>query len=55
MSNKILVTDTLFIFPEHIKKLKEAGYEIERLPKPDATERVNTCSQRQSRLHIGWY
>lgn len=38
MSNKILVTDTLFIFDEHIKKLKDAGYEIERLPKPNASE-----------------
>jgi len=39
MSGKILVTDTLFIFDEHVKKLEEAGYEVERLPKPNATER----------------
>ncbi len=38
MSNKILVTDSLFIFDEHVKKLEDAGYEIERLDKPDATE-----------------
>jgi len=38
MKDKILVTDSLFIFPEHEKKLKDAGYEIERLDKPEATE-----------------
>src|SRR5579872_5267248 len=38
MSNKILVTDSLFIFAEHIKKLEEAGYEVVRLDKPKATE-----------------
>lgn len=35
--DKILVTDTLFIFPEHEARLRDAGFEIERLPKPDAT------------------
>ena len=35
---KILVTDSLFILDEHVKRLKEAGYEVERLDKPDATE-----------------
>jgi D-3-phosphoglycerate dehydrogenase / 2-oxoglutarate reductase len=38
MSNKILVTDSLFIFDEHIKKLEEAGYEVERLNKPNPSE-----------------
>lgn len=38
MSNKILVTDSLFIFDEHIKQLGGAGYEIERLDKPEASE-----------------
>lgn len=38
MSGKILVTDSLFIFDEHVKKLKAAGYEVERLDKPDASE-----------------
>lgn len=38
MSNTILVTDTLFIFDEHIKQLEQAGFRIERLEKPDATE-----------------
>ena len=33
----ILVTDSLFIFEEHIKKLNDAGYEVERLDKPNAT------------------
>lgn len=34
----ILVTDSLFIFDEHIAKLREAGYEVVRLDKPEATE-----------------
>ncbi|HLC70788.1 MAG TPA: NAD(P)-dependent oxidoreductase [Candidatus Nanoarchaeia archaeon] len=38
MKGKILVTDSLFIFPEHEEILKNAGYEIERLNKPEATE-----------------
>ena len=38
MKGTILVTDNLFIFPEHEAKLREAGYEIERLDKPEATE-----------------
>jgi phosphoglycerate dehydrogenase-like enzyme len=33
MKGTILVTDTLFIFPEHEQKLRDAGYEIERIPK----------------------
>ncbi len=35
---KILITDSLFILPEHEKKLQEAGFEIERLDKTQATE-----------------
>ena len=38
MSNRILVTDSLFIFPEHEKQLADAGYVLERLDKPAATE-----------------
>lgn len=38
MNSKILVTDSLFIFAEHEEKLRQAGFEIERLDKPDATE-----------------
>lgn len=38
MSDKILVTDTLFIFDEHLRKLKDAGFEVVRLNKPKATE-----------------
>ncbi len=34
----ILVTDSLFIFPEHEQQLREAGYEVVRLDKPQATE-----------------
>ncbi len=35
---KILVTDTLFIFDEHIKLLEKAGYEVVRIEKPDMSE-----------------
>lgn len=35
---KILVTDSLFIFDEHIQKLAEHGYEVERLDKTVADE-----------------
>ncbi len=38
MSKTILVTDSLFIFPEHEKMLRQAGYDIARLDKPAATE-----------------
>lgn len=38
MKGKILITDSLFIFPEHEKTLQEAGYEVERLDKPNASE-----------------
>lgn len=38
MNGKILVTDSLFIFDEHVKQLEEAGYEVERLDKSHATE-----------------
>lgn len=38
MKGKILITDSLFIFKEHERTLEEAGYEIERLDKPNATE-----------------
>jgi lactate dehydrogenase-like 2-hydroxyacid dehydrogenase len=34
----ILITDSLFILPEHEEKLRGAGFEIERLDKPKATE-----------------
>ena len=34
---KILVTDSLFIFDEHIQTLAEAGYKVERLDTPSAT------------------
>jgi phosphoglycerate dehydrogenase-like enzyme len=38
MNKTILVTDSLFIFPEHEKQLNDAGYMIERLDKPSASE-----------------
>src|SRR5947207_1164373 len=37
MSGKNLVTDSLFIFDEHVKQLEEAGYKVARLDKPKAT------------------
>lgn len=38
MKGKILITDSLFIGSEHEQKLISAGYEIERLDVPSATE-----------------
>lgn len=38
MKGTILITDSLFIFPEHEKMLRDAGYKIERLDTPTATE-----------------
>jgi phosphoglycerate dehydrogenase-like enzyme len=38
MKGTILITDTLFIFPEHEELIRNAGYEIERLDKPNAAE-----------------
>ena len=35
---KILVTDSLFIFDEHVAQLREAGFEVTRLDKVQATE-----------------
>ncbi len=35
---KILVTDSLFIFPEHEAQMRDAGFEVERLDKTHATE-----------------
>jgi phosphoglycerate dehydrogenase-like enzyme len=34
----VLITDSLFFFKEHEQQLKAAGYDFERLDKPDATE-----------------
>ncbi len=38
MSKTILITDSLFIFSEHEQILRQGGYQIERLDKPEATE-----------------
>lgn len=35
---KVLITDSLFFFDEHVQKLRDAGYEVERLDKSDASE-----------------
>lgn len=38
MKGKILVTDSLFIGPEHETLIRDAGYDIERINKPKPTE-----------------
>ena len=38
MTKKVLITDSIFIFPDHEKMITDAGYEIERLDKSTATE-----------------
>jgi D-3-phosphoglycerate dehydrogenase len=38
MKKRILITDTLFIFESHVKRLESAGFEIRRLEKLQATE-----------------
>lgn len=38
MNKTILITDSLFIHPGHEQQLREAGYDIERLDKPKATQ-----------------
>lgn len=43
---KVLVTDSLFIFDEHIAKLKQAGYEVERLNESHASEDILISSLR---------
>jgi len=37
-SNKILVTDSLFIFDEHMRRMQDAGFEVERLDKLTASK-----------------
>jgi D-3-phosphoglycerate dehydrogenase / 2-oxoglutarate reductase len=36
--NTVLITDSLFIFPEHEQKIKNTGFDVFRLDKPEATE-----------------
>jgi phosphoglycerate dehydrogenase-like enzyme len=38
MKGKVLITDTLFIADEHVRQIESAGYAVERLDKPNATE-----------------
>ena len=38
MKKHVLVTDSLFIFPEHVEKLEAAGISVTRLDKPMANE-----------------
>lgn len=39
MKKSILVTDSLFILDKHVRRLEAAGFDVERLDKPKATER----------------
>ena len=38
MKKRILITDSLFIFDAHVKRLESAGFQVERLEKLKATE-----------------
>ena len=38
MEKTILITDTLFVYEEHERKLRDAGYSLVRLDKPQASE-----------------
>jgi len=38
MKDEILVTDSLFIFEEHVQQIENAGYEVVRLDEPCASE-----------------
>ena len=38
MTKKILITDSLFMHDKHVNRLENAGYEVVRLDKPDASE-----------------
>ncbi|MBU1293068.1 hypothetical protein KJ819_03330 [Patescibacteria group bacterium] len=38
MKGKILITDSLFIFPEHEEQIHAAGYEIERIDKSEPSK-----------------
>ncbi len=38
MRGTVLITDSLFIHDEHVKQIEAAGYAVERLDKPEASE-----------------
>ncbi len=38
MRQRILVKDSLFIFDKHVKRMQEAGFEVERLDKTTASK-----------------
>lgn len=52
---KILVTDSLFIFKEHEKILYNAGFEIERLNKPNPSEEelIKALEDKEGYI-LGW-
>lgn len=52
MSNKILVTDSLFIFDEHVKRLEEAGLKVERLDKTTPTKEEMIIALRDKQGYI---
>lgn len=52
MSNKILVTDSLFIFDEHVKRMEAAGFEVERLDKTFATKEEMIAALKDKQGYI---
>jgi phosphoglycerate dehydrogenase-like enzyme len=52
MTKKILVTDSLFIFPEHESRIREAGFILERLDKPNASAEELTAALRDKHGYI---
>lgn len=49
MSNKVLVTDELYIFDEHVRKMQEVGLAVERLASDKATEE-NLCEALKDKV-----
>lgn len=52
MKPNILVTDSLFILPSHVSRLEKAGFEVQRLDKPKATEEELTQALKDCRGYI---
>ncbi len=49
MSNSVLVTDSMYIFDEHVRKLQEIGLQVERLNSDQATEE-ELCEALQDKI-----
>lgn len=52
MVKKILVTDSLFVFAEHEGRIREAGFILERLDKPNASTEELTAALRDKHGYI---